>query len=167
VDLRVVATLDSLLGRDDTPAELLTSLTGRRLKLTSQALRALLEHHGARITTIWIEDHGNVIGVGGTNYQPPGWLRKVVETLWPHGVAPGSTTSAVTADIDHHIPYPDGDTNLDNLGPLARGDHTLKNTDGWTVETIGQGLAKMDPRPERHGHRQTPLDLPAQTPTAG
>ena len=136
IDLRVIATLDSLLGRDGTPAELLSSLTGRRLKLTSDALRALLEHHGANISTIWIQDHGQVIGVGGTTYHPPDWLRRVVETCWPQGVAPARTTSAVTADLDHHIPWPQGLTDLDNLGPLARGDHRLKDTDGWTVETL-------------------------------
>jgi hypothetical protein len=136
VDLRIIATLDSLLGRDGTPAELLSSLTGRRLKLTTEALRALLDHHGVNVSTIWIQDHGQVIGVGGTTYHPPGWLRRVVETLWPQGIAPGRTTSAVTADVDHHIPWPKGLTTLDNLGPLARGDHTLKDTDGWTVETL-------------------------------
>jgi len=121
IDLRVIATLDSLLGRDGTPAEVLTSLTGRRLKITSPALRALLDHHGANISMMFIEDHGQVIGVGGTNYQPPGWLRRVVETMWPSGIAPGRTTSAVTADVDHHIPWPQGLTNLDNLGPSTQG----------------------------------------------
>jgi len=173
IDLRVIATLDSLLGRDGTPAEVLTSLTGRRLKITSPALRALLDHHGANISMMFIEDHGQVIGVGGTNYQPPGWLRRVVETMWPQGIAPGRTTTAVTADIDHHIPWPTGLTNLDNLGPLARGDHRLKDTDGWTVETIKDGWRRwkhapsgmvIDKPPWTHQPRPPRLDdLPDNT----
>jgi len=147
IDLRVIATLESLLGRDGTPAEVLTSLTGRRLKITSPALRALLDHHGANISMMFIEDHGQVIGVGGTNYQPPGWLRRVVETMWPQGIAPGRTTTAVTADVDHHIPWPQGLTNLDNLGPLARSDHRLKDTDGWTVQTLPNGWRRWKHAP--------------------
>jgi hypothetical protein len=45
-----------------------------------------------------------------------------------HGTcqAPGCMVPAGRCDIDHRIPYPDGPTTADNLGPLCRRHHSMK-----------------------------------------
>jgi hypothetical protein len=61
-----------------------------------------------------------------------------------HGTcqAPGCMVPAGRCDIDHRIPYPDGPTTADNLGPLCRRHHSMK----------GHGLLHWStgppPRPE-------------------
>jgi hypothetical protein len=56
------------------PADLLTTLIGGRLRLTSQTARQLVDRAGARLRAVVVDDDGTVVGVGRATRQPPGFL---------------------------------------------------------------------------------------------
>jgi hypothetical protein len=130
---------DTLLD-DRVPADLLTTLVGGRLRLTSPAARRLLETAGARLRTIVVDDDGTVIGVGRTTRQPPGFLRDAIAALHDTCTGPGCQMPARGAQIDHAAPWwpsrPEqapGTTDLDNLGPLCATTNRAREAAGWQL----------------------------------
>jgi hypothetical protein len=125
---------------DRVPADLLTTLVGGRLRLTSAAARRLAEAAGARLRAIVIDDDGTVLGVGRTTRQPPGFLRDAIAALHDTCTGPGCQMPACSAQIDHATPWwptrpdqPPGTTDLDNLGPLCATTNRAKETGGWRL----------------------------------
>jgi hypothetical protein len=138
--------VDQLLGHDGLPVELLTDLTGGRLKVASSTARDWLDQAGCRLRTIVLDDTGQILGVGRAVRQPPGWLEQATRATDATCRAPGCRTAASVCDLDHHTPWhprrPDdtpGGTDADNLGPVCRTDNTAKHHQGWDVERLGDG----------------------------
>jgi hypothetical protein len=130
---------DALLD-DRIPVELLTTLTGGRLRLTSTAARDLLDRAGARLRAIVVDDQGTVLGVGRASRQPPGWLADALAAIHDTCTGPGCDRPARGAQLDHATPWhplwPDtsgGTTDLDNLGPLCATTNRAKESAGWTI----------------------------------
>lgn len=144
---------DALLG-GQVPADLLTTLTGGRLRLTSCAAGRLLDAAGADLRTIIVDDHGAVLGVGRASRQPPGWLSDALAAIHDTCTGPGCDRSARCADIDHaaawwphHPDAPSGTTDLDNLGPLCAATNRAKESAGWRVhQTINGTRTWIHPR---------------------
>ena len=167
------ANLSSLLDRDTVPADLLTTLLGGRVRLTSHAARDLLDARGADLRTVVLDD-GEVVGVGRATRVPPGWLRDVVLALHDTCSAPGCDLAARVCDIDHARPWhparPDdrpGRTDIDNLGPLCRTDNRTKERDGWRSEQTARGERTW--RHDRSGItvRTLPTNPPLNDPPSG
>jgi hypothetical protein len=136
VQLLLRAELDTLLGHD-LPVELLTRLSGGRLRITAPAARRLLERYGARVRTI-LTDHGSVIGVGRATRIPPGYLRDAALAVHDTCTGPYCTRPARGAELDHAVPWhpahpdqPPGHTDHDNLGPLCDSTNRAKEAAGW------------------------------------
>jgi hypothetical protein len=132
--------LDQLLGHHGLPVELLTQLTGGRLKVATPTARRWLDEAGCRLRTIVLDDTGQVLGVGRATRQPPGWLTAATRATDATCRAPGCRTAARVCDLDHHTPWhptrPDqqaGTTDAPNLGSLCRTDNHLKERQGWQV----------------------------------
>ena len=81
--------------------------------------------------------------LGTDAYRIPARLRRFVQARDRTCTFPGCTTTAVTSDLDHRVPWPTGPTSADNLHCLCRRHHRAKQAvftvtlapDGTTVWT--------------------------------
>jgi hypothetical protein len=136
-------TLNDLIGLTHAPGELLTTLTGGRIRITNAALRQLVDEGGAALRLIVTEDTGRAVGVGRKTRIPPNWVREASLALNPECLEPNCRRSARQCDLDHAIPWdpggsnrPAGHTDLDNIGPLDRSGHTRKDRRGWKLSPM-------------------------------
>jgi hypothetical protein len=121
------------------PAEVLTRLTGGKLRLSSQAAAALLEARGTQLRTI-IVDQGKVVGVGRATRQPPGFLKDIALSIHATCTGPLCDRPALGADLDHATPWwpdhpdePHGTTDAFNLGPLCLKTNRTRRLTGWSA----------------------------------
>ncbi len=140
------ADLDTLLGRDETPARLLTTLLGGHVHVSASTARRLLDERGADLRTVVLDDTGSIVGVGRRHRIAPGWLSDAVLALHDTCSAPGCLAAARGADLDHAQPWwparPDdvpGGTDVRQLAPLCPVHNRGKERDGWTVEQTTDG----------------------------
>jgi hypothetical protein len=121
------------------PAQVLTRLTGGKLRLSSQAAAALLDARGAHLRTI-IVDQGKVVGVGRATRQPPGFLKDIALSIHDTCTGPLCQRPALGADLDHATPWwpdhpdhPYGTTDAFNLGPLCLKTNRTRHLTGWSA----------------------------------
>ncbi len=144
-------TAASLLDRDRMPGDLLTTLMGGRMRVSSRFGRDLVDARGADLRSIVLDDVGEVVGVGRKTRVPPGWLR---EAIWARDTTdrtPQGRTPVRRCDLDHIVPWaqtatrtadstgPPGRTDVDNLHPVGRRGHTGKTSGQWGVERAPDG----------------------------
>lgn len=138
--LLLTATLDSLLGRDDTPAELLVGLAGGRLKVPSEVARRLLDDGGAAARLLVVDDTGAVLGVGRRHRRPPRWLADATLALDATCAEPGCDRPAIQCDVDHIRPWDAGGrTDLPNLQRLCASANRIRDKAGWDVQPQPDG----------------------------
>jgi hypothetical protein len=93
-------------------------------------------------------------------YQPPRWLRRLVNLRAPRCEWPGCGARAVHCDAEHDLAWPDGPTCACNLGPCCRRHHRIKQL-GWT-KTRGQRSAVTWTHPTgRQWHNPSQHEAPA------
>lgn len=142
----LVLTPAQLLGDDGLPVELVTKVTGGRLRVAAPTARRWVDQAGARLRAVVLDDTGQVLGVGTRTRVPPGWLRDAQLAVHATCAGPGCRTAAAVCDLDHHTPVhphrpgdPPGRTDIDNLGPLCRSDNSDKEHQGWQVRQLEDG----------------------------
>ena len=74
-------------------------------------------------------------------YVPSRKLRHLIRARGQTCSAPGCNAQAVSCDIDHTVPYPDGPTCECNLNPKCRRHHRVKQAPGWRVTQPVPGTA--------------------------
>ncbi len=142
--LLLTMSYETLVGLSNEPGELLTTLTGGRLKLAADTARRLVDKAGVHLRTIVLEETGQVLGVGRRSYRPPGWLRDATLARDQTCRAPNCLTAARLCDLDHADPWAldphaadgrgvGGPTDIVNLAHVCRTDHGAKDRDGWHV----------------------------------
>ena len=142
----------SLLG-GDVPGDLLTTLTGGRLRLSARASRDLVDRGGADLRTIVVDELGEVVGVGRRTRVPPGWLRDAVLARDATCTAPGCRVAARCCHLDHGQRWQDGGpTDLANLSPLCATDNHARGRDGWDAVGAADGTRRWQ-------HRRTGLSV--------
>ncbi|MBY5161735.1 HNH endonuclease signature motif containing protein [Salsipaludibacter albus] len=142
-----------------TPAWVLTKLAGR-MKVTSDVARRWVAD-GAATRLVAVDDVGQVVGVGHRTRVPPGWLRDAVIARDLHDTAPASTTAARLCDVDHVVPWPQGRTDVDNLGLLSRRAHTRKTRKQWRLDRHPDGSRTWTvPASGYQVHQPPPFHLP-------
>ncbi len=130
---------EALLG-GNVPGDLLTHLTGGRLRLSARASRELVDQGGADLRTIVVDRHGETLGVGRRTRVPPGWLRDAVLARDDTCTAPGCRTAARRCHLDHARRWTDGGpTDLANLSPLCATDNHARDRDGWQASASADG----------------------------
>ncbi|MBT8215576.1 MAG: HNH endonuclease [Acidimicrobiia bacterium] len=76
---------------------------------------------------------------GTTRRRPTATQQRTVRSRDTTCVFPGCRMPATQTDLDHRIRYSDGGpTTPDNLAPLCRHDHRIKET-GWTYHRLSDG----------------------------
>lgn len=141
--------LASLLDGRAVPAELLTRLTGGKLWVDAATVRQLVDHRGADLRSVVLDDTGRVVGVGRRTRVPPGWLRDAALALHDTCTAPGCLRPARASDLDHAHPWvpheqgtAGGATDVDQLGPLCRSHNRTKERAGWYVDRSADGVSR-------------------------
>ncbi|HZC52850.1 MAG TPA: DUF222 domain-containing protein, partial [Mycobacterium sp.] len=88
-------------------------------------------------------DTGQVLGADLTRRRPTAAQRRRAQAQSPRCRFVGCRMPAAHSDIDHIVRYTDGGpTDNDNLGPLCRHDHRLKDQGGWKLHLPRPGVAQ-------------------------
>jgi hypothetical protein len=134
------AELDTLLGHDRLPAQLLTTLAGGVMHVDAATARRLVDQHGTDLRLVLLDD-GKVVGIGTRTRRPPGWLADATLALHDTCTEPGACPVAARAcDLDHAVPVPArGPTDIANLAPLCGPTNRRKEPDGWTAQGRADG----------------------------
>ncbi|HEX9767180.1 MAG TPA: DUF222 domain-containing protein [Nitriliruptorales bacterium] len=130
--LLLTATLEQLLDTGSHTTQLLTTLTGGRLRVSTTTARQLL-HEGFDTRLTILDDVGQVIGVGHKTRIPPGWLRDALAVRDRSCTHPGCQRAGLTCQADHAQPWPAGPTDADNLALVCGPHNRSKEPDGWKV----------------------------------
>ncbi len=88
-------------------------------------------------------------------YAPSRSLKHLVRARTATCDAPGCHNPAVSADLDHTVPWPDGPTSQANLAPRCRTHHRAKQAPDWTVEQLAPGVIRWT-LPSGRTHVTTP-----------
>ncbi|MGA2282211.1 MAG: DUF222 domain-containing protein [Candidatus Dormibacteria bacterium] len=156
--LQVTATLDTLQGRDGSPAgELewggpIAAETVRRLGCDASVARVVFDSDSA------------VLDVGRARRVPAAATRRALKArdggcVWPGCDRPASWSQA------HHLTHwaRGGSTDLDNLVTICRAHHWKVHEGGWRLIRTDEGMVVLPPVPLelRSPRTLTPEDLPA------
>jgi Domain of unknown function (DUF222)/HNH endonuclease len=76
---------------------------------------------------------GQLLNYGTTRYRPPRQLADHVIARDGECGFPFCTHPAQRSDLDHIVPFPQGQTSAENLQPLHRRHHNAKTEAGWTA----------------------------------
>ena len=79
---------------------------------------------------------GAVLDVGRSQHDPPADLERFVRIRDGMCRFPGCRRQAAGCDLDHTVPYPEGETSAANLHALCRRHHRLKHETGWQVTAL-------------------------------
>ena len=123
-----------------------------------QELAELLRRLGLTFTPIArsSRDHAPV----ENGYVPSRKLRHLVRARTATCDAPGCGNPAITADLDHTRPWPDGPTSQANLAPRCRTHHRAKQGPDWAVEQLAPGVTRWT-MPSGRTHITTPTKYDA------
>lgn len=153
----VVISLATLTGADDRPGE----MPGCG-PIGAEMARALAADGQWRA---WLTDAaGTVVATSARTYTPSAAVARVVRAREPHCRMPGCRRRVT--DLDHVVPYPHGDTTVDNLSSLCRRHHNLKTHGRWQLFNHPDDLGTYswtDPAGITHTDR-VPPPLPVHHP---
>lgn len=136
--LLVRADLTTLLGLDDQPAQLLTTLAGGAMWTDAPTARQLATT--ATSLRLIVTDRGRTVGVGRRTRDVPHWLRDAILAFHDTCTFPGCTHPALTADTDHATPWNrGGTTDADNLAPLCPHHNRAPHRHTWHLEQHPDG----------------------------
>ena len=155
--IRVTVPYTTLLGLDETPAE----LAGHRPIPADIARRLATDGTWRRILTD--PASGALLDYGTTRYTPPPHLREHVITRDRTCTHPGCRIPAHRCDLDHITPFnpntDTGPTNAENLHPLCRTHHQLKTTPPLAPHPQPRRQHHLDNPHRPHPHHPTTTTL--------
>ena len=108
---------------------------------------------------------GELSDLARCQYRPPAALADHVRARDRQCVFPGCVVPAARCDLDHRVPYPGGETSVENLAALCRHHHRLKHQAGWRLRRRADGAHVWTSPQEREYLNPTiPLTPPAPPP---
>jgi hypothetical protein len=90
-----------------------------------------------------------------SRYVPSRRLRHLVRARAATCDAPGCQAPALSSDLDHTVPWPDGPTDQCNLAPRCRTHHRAKQAPDWRVAQAAPGVTRWT-LPSGRTHVTTP-----------
>jgi hypothetical protein len=134
VDIRV--DLDTLMGLSEAPGE----IPGWGPVIADVARKVAEANSGGRWRFTVVGDDHHIVANGITRRRPLADQRRYAESVNPTCVFPGCRMPATQSDVDHTRPWAHGGpTQTDNLAPLCRHDHRLKDEGGWALARQADG----------------------------
>ena len=101
-------------------------------------------------------DHQNA----ENRYVPSRKLTHLVRARAQLCTTPACNAQALSCDLDHTVPYPDGPTDQCNLNPKCRRHHRTKQAPGWNVtQPTPDTSTWTTPSGRTHSTRATAYDL--------
>ncbi len=100
-------------------------------------------------------DRTFVVAPAEAGYRPSAQLARFVRARDRHCRFPGCSASALGADLDHTEAWPRGRTHATNLSVLCRRHHRVKQTQGFAVTQVADGLLRWT-TPTGHVHTTGP-----------
>lgn len=165
--LLLTMSLDTLLGHDDTPAHVLSSITGGHLRVASATARTLIDQGGAAVRAIVLDDTGEVLGVGRRMRLARGWLRDAMLARDRVCAEPCCERAAVTCDADHIVSWREGGgTDLSSIQPLCASANRTRRHE-WIVRRLDDGTRRWTHRRSGLTTRTVPSGRRARVPTCG
>jgi hypothetical protein len=96
-------------------------------------------------------DHAEAEG----RYTPSRKLKHLIRARTATRDAPGCEAQALSTDLDHTTPWPDGPTDQCNLAPRCRTHHRAKQAPDWKAEQSAPGVTRWT-LPSGRTHTTTP-----------
>ena len=101
--------------------------------VTAEHARAIITAPGSQWRWLGVDAlTGRALHLAADRYRPTAAMVEQIRALDGHCRGPGCQVPAQRCDLDHHLPYPDGQTSTGNTGPLHRAHHNLKTARYWT-----------------------------------
>lgn len=96
---------------------------------------------------LWItrSADGPVIATSATVYRPSEPLARLVRARDPYCRFPGCRRTSPNCDLDHVVPWPQGQTTAESIGPLCRRHHRLKTRGDWQLRSDGTTTQWVSP----------------------
>ncbi|MDH4160072.1 MAG: HNH endonuclease [Actinomycetota bacterium] len=122
VELQVLVPASVLLGLSDEPGEL------AGFGAVDADLARVIAGDATWRRILTDPDGGGSLSVSQETYRPGAVLARQVQARDRSCRFPGCDRAAAVCDIDHTVPFPDGQTAEDNLGLLCRRHHRFKHS---------------------------------------
>ncbi len=133
VDIRV--DLETLVGLSESPAE----LAGYG-PIVDDITRRVITEHVAGEWRYTVTHNGRPVATGTTKRRPTVGQQRAVRATRDTCIFPGCRTPAAACDLDHRIEWSGRHvTDVDDLAPLCRHDHTGRHDHGWRYRTLPNG----------------------------
>ncbi|GAA4849223.1 hypothetical protein GCM10023221_30670 [Luteimicrobium xylanilyticum] len=162
--VNVTVSADSLLGLDESPAQ----LAGYG-PVPAPVARVLASDGDATWRRILTDPTtGAVTDVSRTGYRPGVVLGDLVRTREPVCTFPGCEVPAARCDLDHIEPFDParstaGQTRASNLHPACRAHHNAKTHGGWSTRTDDEAIVWSAPSGRTYRVPPTPTDTSRAT----
>jgi hypothetical protein len=131
--VHVTVGYETLLGLDERPGE----LRGYGPIPAALARRIAADAVWRRLITDPVD--GGLLDYGRTAHRPPADFAAYVTARDQVCAFPTCRMPAHRCDLDHTIPFPEGCTSPDNLGPLCPRHHRLKTVGNWQLTRAPDG----------------------------
>ena len=155
--------IQTILGISDSPGV----LSGGQVVPAGLA-RMIAQTPGSTWHRMLTDASGRTVELSTTSYQPTKaiWEQVVAE----HGTCfrPRCDTPAIDSELDHRVPWPEGETTPNNLWPACKRDHKAKHSPGFSiVQTETGGFALVTAAGFTHDidHTEHPIDQQWADPT--
>lgn len=130
IEVHLTLPATTALGADDQPGEVdgspITAQTARELLAEASSWRWLRADPAT----------GAVRDLTYPRYTPPDALAAYLKIRDRTCRFPGCTRRAKRCDVDHRVPWPQGETSTTNCACLCRTHHRGKHRGGWTITPI-------------------------------
>ncbi|HEX9763188.1 MAG TPA: DUF222 domain-containing protein, partial [Acidimicrobiia bacterium] len=134
VGVDIVVDLHTLTGASETPGH----IPGWG-PVTAEIARKVVSEQSDNRWIYTVTDQGRPVATGTIQRRPTTTMRRRIRSLHPTCVYPGCRMPAKESDLDHRRPWSQGGkTGLENLAPLCRHHHQLKDH-GWTYQQTPDG----------------------------
>lgn len=100
--------------------------------IPADVVASIATHMDTRVARVLLDTTtGATVETSANTYRPPAAIRRLVAARDATCRMPGCTRPATGCDIDHAVPWPQGQTAATNLASLCRHHHRVKQSPGW------------------------------------